>query len=137
MLRHTVLVVCLEEPSNDVCVVSVCPYSSLGKVVYKVLFWPKNIRGYRCARLPLVILLVLALLQPKERLDVLVLIDLRFSVLVASGDESGSQMRPCRSWMPSEAMDKDNAASSQNTIRLGVRESKDGWKSTELYFRSR
>lgn len=61
MLRHAVLVVCLEEPSNNICVIPVRPYSSLGKVGHEVLFWPEDIRGYRRACLSLIILLLLAL----------------------------------------------------------------------------
>lgn len=112
MLRHAVLVVCLEEPSNDICVVPVRPYSSLGNVGHEVLFWPEDICGYRRARLPLIIPLFLALLQPKERLDA------RVGVLAMTNGGRGSQMRPCCSWMPSEAMDEDDAASSQNTLWL-------------------
>jgi hypothetical protein len=47
-----------------------------------------------------------------------VLVDARVGVLVATNDGSGSRIRLCRSWMPSEAMDEDNTARSQNTLRL-------------------
>lgn len=113
MLRHIVLVICLEKPSNNICIIPVRPYSSLGKVWHEVLFWLEDIRGYRRACLPLIILLFLALPFPKVRLEVLVLIDVLVGVLVAIGGGSGSQMRPCCSWMPSETMDKDDAPSSQ------------------------
>jgi hypothetical protein len=118
MLRHAVLVVCLEEPTNDIRVVSVRPYSSFGKVGHEVLFWPEDVRGYRRARLPLIIRLFLALLQPKERLGVLVLVGARVGVLAATGSRSGSWMRPRRSWMPSKTMDEDDAARSQNALQL-------------------
>jgi hypothetical protein len=65
MLRHAVLVVCLEEPANDICIVPVRPYSSLGKVGHEVIFWPEDVRGYRRACLPLIIPLFLALIPTK------------------------------------------------------------------------
>lgn len=121
MLRHAVLVICLEEPSNDICVVPVRPYSSLGKVGHEVLFWPEDIRGYGRARVSLIMLL-LALLFPKERLEVFVLIDALVGILVAIGGGSGSQMRPCRSWMPFESMHEDDATRGQNTLHLWGKE---------------
>jgi len=116
MLRNAVIVVCLEEPSNDIRIVPVRPYSSLGKVGHEILFWPVDMWGYRRARLPLTIRLFLALLQPKERLDVLALAGARVGALVATCGRSGSRMRPCRLWVSSEAMDEDDAARIQNAL---------------------
>lgn len=51
------------------------------------------------------------------------LVDARVGVLVAIRGGGGSQMRPCCSWVPSEAMDKDNTAQSQNPVQLRIGES--------------
>lgn len=118
MLRHAVLVVCLEEPANDICIVPVRPYSSVWKVGHEVVLWPEDIGGYRRACLPLIIPLVFALMPTKYRHDVLRLLDSRVGVLVATSGGSALSVCPCPSWMPSEAMDEDDAARSQNTIRL-------------------
>ena len=50
------------------------------------------------------------------------LVDTRVDVLVATGGGSGSQMRPCRSWMPSEAMNEDDATRGQNVLQLRGKE---------------
>jgi hypothetical protein len=83
-----------------------------------VVFRLEDIRGYKRACLPLIIPLVFALIPTKYRYNVLRLLDSRVGVLVATSGGSVLSVCLCPSWMPSEAMDEDDAARSQNTIRL-------------------
>jgi hypothetical protein len=43
MLGDTILIICLKKPANNVCVVSVCPYSCFGDVVRQVIGGPEHL----------------------------------------------------------------------------------------------
>jgi hypothetical protein len=84
MLRHAVLVVGMEEPSDHVCVVPVRPYPSPRQVLREVLSWPED-GGWKCIWpcRTLITRLLLDLLQAEDGLDDLPLVLLRTAVLVA------------------------------------------------------